>query len=93
MPALYDYQCLLAQSPFREAQVWGENADRHFPDAQSLIGWIDQPSLVPFLAVVPEPHKQTFRDTVVARMLTDTAQPDGAYFVAFRRINASAARK
>lgn len=34
-------------------RVWGENADRYFPDEEAMVAWIDQPSLVPFLAALP----------------------------------------
>jgi hypothetical protein len=37
-----------------DARVRGENADWSFPDAAAMIKWIDQPSLVPFLAHVSE---------------------------------------
>lgn len=90
MPDLDAYQALVDRFPFREARVWEENADRHFPDAEAITGWIDQPSLVPFLAHIPEQDGQRFRDEVVARMLEITAQDDGTYFETFRRINLAA---
>jgi trans-aconitate methyltransferase len=68
-------------------QVWGENADRFFPDAEALIRWIDQPSLVPFLPWVPEGEKAHFRAGVVHRMLRATLRENGKYFERFRRIN------
>ena len=37
-----------------DVRVWGENADRFFADAEAMIRWIDQPSIVPFLACVRE---------------------------------------
>ena len=48
MPSLSEYAGLMAGSPFREYRVWGENADRHFPDRDALIRWTDQPSPSPF---------------------------------------------
>ena len=87
MPDLDEYRVLLGQWPFRESRVWGENADRHFPDPDAMTAWIDQPSIVPFLANVPEAKRQCFRDTVVARMIGATRQEDGTCFETFRRIN------
>ncbi|MFC1737123.1 methyltransferase domain-containing protein [Candidatus Hydrogenedentota bacterium] len=87
MPALEEYEQLVEQTSFGEIRVWGENADKHFPDVDAITGWIDQPSIVPFLACVAEEDKQGFRDAVVDRMIEDTLQPDGTYFEMFRRIN------
>jgi trans-aconitate methyltransferase len=52
--------------------------------------WIDQPSLVPFLALVPSHDKNAFRTFVVERMIEKTKQNDGSCFETFRRINLSA---
>lgn len=87
MPTVEQYRALVAQSPFREYEVWGENADRYFPDAEAMTGWIDQPSIVPFLARVPEADKAAFRETVVERTLAAARQPDGRCFETFRRID------
>ena len=54
--------------------------------------WIDQPSLVPFLAHVPEQDKEAFRTFVVDRMIQETRQPDGRCFETFRRINVAATK-
>ena len=35
-----------------EIKVWGENAGTYFPDDESMIKWIDQPSLVPLIKYV-----------------------------------------
>ncbi len=51
------------------------------------INWIDQPSLVPFLACVGERDHAAFRDAVVRWMVERTRQPDGRCFETFRRIN------
>jgi len=72
------------------ARVWGENADRHFPDADAMIKWIDQPSLVPFLALLPDRARAPFREGVIRRMIEQTRQDDGSCFETFRRINVSA---
>jgi trans-aconitate 2-methyltransferase len=87
MPAVEEYRILVNQQPFSEIKVWLENADRHFPDAESLIRWIDQPSLVPFKAVLQPPNRGFFRDLVVQRMLETTQQADGTFFETFNRIN------
>jgi trans-aconitate methyltransferase len=87
MPVCEDYEILVKKQPFVEVKVWSENADRYFPDADSLTKWIDQPSLVPFKAILQPPGRGFFRDLVVQRMLEITKQTDGAYFETFRRIN------
>ena len=92
MPALEEYEKIVKQLPFREVKVWGENNDRFFPDAQSITKWIDQPSLVPFKAMLQPPETEHFRDLVVQKILEATKQVDGTYFETFRRINVSALR-
>jgi trans-aconitate methyltransferase len=87
MPTIEEYEKLLAMCNFREAKVWGENVDRFFPDKEAIIGWINQPSLVPFLKHIDELDKNAFRDTVVERMVKETIQDDGTCFETFRRIN------
>ena len=90
MPPVDDYRRLAEGSELREVRVWGENADRFFPDTDALIGWIDQPSLVPFLAHVAEGVKAGFRDHVINEMIREVRQEDGRCFETFRRINLSA---
>lgn len=90
MPEIEEYQALIKRLPYREAKVWGENADRYFPNADSIVKWIDQPSLVPFMAVLRPPTSSFFRDLVVQKMLKATKEADGTYFEIFRRINVSA---
>jgi trans-aconitate methyltransferase len=88
MPRLDEYEQLFSDRSFSEHRVWGENADRHFPDAAAMTAWIDQPSLVPFLRCIDgAADKQLFRDQTVHRMLELTRQPDGTQFEMFRRIN------
>ena len=91
MPSVDEYSALVAAAGLREARVWGENADRFFPDVQAMVAWVDQPSLVPLLAHLPGDLKETFRDYVVARMIEETCRPDGRCFETFRRINVAAA--
>jgi len=87
MPSVDEYRALASELPFRSARVWGEIADRFFADADAITRWIDQPSLVPFLAHLDEEARQPFRDAVVERMLRATGQADGRHFETFRRIN------
>ena len=87
MPSASEYRQLVEGAGFAEANVWKENADRAFPDAQTITKWIEQPSLVPFLPNVPTRQRPSFRDAVVERMLHQTIQQDGQYFETFRRIN------
>ncbi|NLL22142.1 MAG: hypothetical protein GX263_10455 [Firmicutes bacterium] len=54
-----------------------------------MVKWINQPSIVPFLKILPKEKQSQFRDEVVRRMVYKTVQPDGTYFEAFRRINTS----
>jgi trans-aconitate methyltransferase len=86
-PELSKYETLVKEYPFKETKIWGENADRYFPDVNSIVKWIDQPSLVPFLEVVPQPEKQRFRNYIVEKMIEVTLQKDGRCFETFRRIN------
>lgn len=90
MPPINEYLDLINTSGLRDARVWGENADRYFPDEEAMIRWIDQPSLVPFLAHIPIPQKDAFRTFVVRRMIEETRQNDGRCFETFRRINVAA---
>ena len=89
MPTVEEYTRLIngCELELQEVRVWGENADRFFPNTEALIGWIDQPSLVPFLAYVSERHKTAFREYVIGKMIEETKQDDGRCFETFRRIN------
>jgi trans-aconitate methyltransferase len=87
MPTVEEYELLVRGIPFTESRVWGENADRFFADAETMIKWIDQPSLVPFMKLVSDEHKEDFRQFVIARMVQKTRHADGSCFETFRRIN------
>ena len=93
MPPVAEYRTLLGQGGYHDTRVWGENADRFFPGEEAMVKWIDQPSLVPFLACVAGEDKAAFRQFVVTRMLQETRQADGACFETFRRINAYARKQ
>lgn len=87
MPGVEDYRRLISLTSFKDIQVWEENADRFFKNADEMIKWIDQPSIVPFIRLVNENEKQNFRHEVIERMLIKTQQPDRRCFETFRRIN------
>jgi trans-aconitate methyltransferase len=87
MPTVEEYELLVRGVPFTESRVWGENADRFFADAETMIKWIDQPSLVPFMKLVSDEHKEDFRRFVIERMVQKTRHADGSCFETFRRIN------
>ncbi len=90
MPGLAQYRELIDRGPFREFQLKGENADRYFPDRETMIAWLDQPSLVPFLKLLEPEARKPFRDAVVERMVAATLQADGTCFETFRRIDVCA---
>jgi trans-aconitate methyltransferase len=92
MPSVDEYKSLTESSEFREVRIWGENADRFFPDAEAMTRWIDQPSLVPFLVCIADAEKGSFRNFVVNRMIERTKHEDGRCFETFRRINVSATK-
>ena len=87
MPSVETYLGFMSEHEFREARVWGENADRYFATEELMTGWVDQPSLVPFLGSVDPQDRPRFREYVLRRMLEETRQPDGRYFESIRRIN------
>ena len=85
MPSAIEYQDVLSQSPFQDVEVQEEYMERLFPSADPLVKWIDQPCLVPFLAVVND--KQEFRDMVIQRMIQETGQPQGGFLEVFCRLD------
>ncbi len=87
MPTVEQYRALLDEVAFAEKKVWSQNGDRNFESVEAMTKWIDQPSLVPFLACVAEKDKKRFRDVVVERMIEATLRDDGTCFETFRRIN------
>ena len=87
MPTLDEYKNITDNFQFSSIKIWGENADRYFSDKEALIGWIEQPSIVPFLEYLPDDKKEPFTNEVIEKMLKATIQDDGRYFETFRRIN------
>src|SRR5262245_25809912 len=87
MPSVDSYERLARQSAFSDVRVWGEVADRHFPNVDAMIGWIDQPSLVPFRQHLDAATGDRFRAEVISRMTRRCRDADGRCFETFRRIN------
>ena len=58
-----------------------------------MIGWIDQPSLVPFLPYLPDEIKEEFRTYVIKQMIKRTKCSDGRCFEEFKRINVCATKR
>jgi trans-aconitate methyltransferase len=87
LPTINDYRQLLTINNFREIRIWDENADRYFKDADEMIGWIDQPAIVPFIAKIDDSKKGGFRKAIIDQMVGITRQEDGRCFETFRRIN------
>ena len=86
-PAILAYEELLRASPFAEWRAWIENRDQRFPSADAIVGWIDNPCLIPFVQALPADLRKPFRDAVVEAMLARTRQPDETHLEPFRRIN------
>jgi trans-aconitate 2-methyltransferase len=86
MPTVDEYYDKIQSSGLFDFRVWGEVADRSFT-ATEMIGWLEQPSLVPLLEQIASDDKEAFRDDVVAMMLNRTKNADGHFFETFRRIN------
>lgn len=90
MPSREDYAKIVAASGFSSCNISEVNRDRFFSDADEMIRWIDQPSIVPFVRALPEVVREKFRDEVVRAMLDRTLQADGTCFETFRRIQVRA---
>ena len=86
------YEGLLRASSFAEWRTWTEHHDQRFSGADALVGWIDNPCLIPFVQALPADLRKPFRDAVVQAMLRQTEQPDGTYLEPFRRIDVWARR-
>lgn len=87
MPTKSQYETLMTTSSFSNIEVTTLNKDRYFPTVDAMIKWIDQPSLVPFLAYLPtDTLKLDFRQEVIEEMIRKTKHPDGTCFETFRRL-------
>ena len=87
MPSVDAYRELVRRSDFKSTEVWGENADRFFPDTDTMLGWVDHPSIVPFKQHLGGHMAERFHKAVADRMVEEARQPDGTCFETFRRIN------
>lgn len=90
MPEVDEYMKLVKGSPFKKAEVWGENADRYFPDENTMLGWVDHPAIVPFKQFLSPHIAEQFHRIVADLMVKATKQSDGTCFEMFRRINVMA---
>ncbi|MGL4773609.1 MAG: class I SAM-dependent methyltransferase [Clostridium sp.] len=88
MPSVEEYKEVINKvGGYEEVEVYGEIADRFFNNETELIGWIDQPSIVPFLEYLPLELKSGFREEVIKEMVLLTKGADGRCFEEFKRIN------
>lgn len=92
MPARRDYEIILAAAGFSAYRITEVNRDRYFANADEMIRWIDQPSIVPFIRLLPDEKKVEFREEVIRSMLARTLQADGTCFETFRRIHVNAVK-
>lgn len=90
MPSKNHYEKLIANIGYSSYMISEINRDRYFQTAAEMINWIDQPCIVPFIACIPDPLKNIFREEVIAEMLEKTKQPDGTHFETFRRLQVCA---
>lgn len=90
MPSKEQYKDLIEPIGFSKIEIVEESKDRYFSDADEMIKWIDQPSIVPFITCIPDNMKDSFRKEVIQLMLEKTTQKDGTCFETFRRINVTA---
>jgi trans-aconitate methyltransferase len=90
MPNVDAYAGLVENIPFCRSKVWGEAIDQYFPDVNAMVGWLDQPSLVPFVAHLSPDLRSAFRNRVVERMVEVSREADGRCLERFRRINVMA---
>lgn len=92
MPSKQEYDALIKDIDFSKVSVEKENRDRYFSNADEMIGWLDQPTLVPFIECVPDELKKIFREETAEAMVKKTKQPDGRCFETFRRIQVYAVK-
>lgn len=92
MPSKAEYERLTASVGFSTVRVEEENADRYFATADEMIGWMDQPCLVPFIGQLPDGKKELFRREAIDEMLKRTMRDDGMCFETFRRIKVYAVK-
>lgn len=87
MPTKTDYEKIMNALGFSTYRITEVNRDRYFSNANEMIRWIDQPSLVPFISIIPDEIKTEFREDIIKSMIEKTLQQDGTCFETFRRIH------
>ncbi|MDE7422169.1 MAG: methyltransferase domain-containing protein [Lachnospiraceae bacterium] len=92
MPTKIDYEKIIIASGFSVYNITEVNRDRYFTNADEMIKWIDQPSIVPFIEVIPNELKSAFRKDVIKAMIEKTLQPNGTCFETFQRIHVTATK-
>lgn len=92
MPTKNNYEKIIIDSGFFVYSITEVNRDRFFSNTDEMIKWIDQPSIVPFISIIPDEMKAEFRDEVINAMLEKTLQKDGTCFETFRRIHIKASK-
>lgn len=90
MPAASEFEHAVKSAGFTGAAVRTVDRSHVFADRDALIAWIDQPSIVPFLAYLPPELRQSFRENVINRTTAATLQPDGTYLESFWRLQVEA---
>lgn len=93
MPSVEEYEELMRHYPFTQVKVWTEKKDRVFVNEEELIGFIDDPSLIPFIKVISSDRLcKDFREAVINKMLSRSRQKNGTYYEAFHRLNVFAVK-
>ena len=92
-PAKVEYEQLLKDTPFMQIEVWTEQKIRVFETEEELIGFIDNPGLIPFMKVLDtDALREEFRTEVINAMLQRAKDTDGSYKEIFNRMNVSAVK-
>ena len=86
MPSKSQYEEIISKIGFSDYAITEVNRDRFFSNADEMIKWIEQPSIIPFIQCVPDRLKNIFRKEIIEEMLAKTQQPDGTCFETFRRL-------
>ncbi|MEW5733662.1 MAG: methyltransferase domain-containing protein [Thermodesulfobacteriota bacterium] len=90
-PGPEEYREKVSRLPFSSARVWEETISQDFPEEKALLGWLDQPALVPFqthLAKRAPELSAGFRKQAAERMTQVSRQADGSFRETFIRIHA-----
>lgn len=86
-PTREAYEHLLNEVPFSRMKVWTERKERIF-NKEELIGFIDNPGLIPFMKGLESPVlREQLRRDVIEEMLTLTRKADGSFVEDFCRMN------